>query len=157
MSRRACPFCGEAHPATLEDAYDLAAEPTCEHWIGRFDPDSGFEGNLWFLDDVELKPLRADVEPKPRVIRDTFGEWALVAKHAYAEGFTRYGCARDLLLALRQKSGIRYIRVAGDSVMGWAYTDFFAADPARALEEVRTAAAAIQERMERLGSHAAQD
>jgi hypothetical protein len=150
MSRRGCPICRKTHPATAADADDLSAEPTCGHWIGRLDPDYGFEGNLRFLDELELAPLDADADPAREAVEAAFGEWAQVAARAYDDGFTHPGYARDLLLALLRRCGIRYITVAGESLMGWSYTDYFVSDPKRALDEIRAAASAIHDGMGRL-------
>ena len=150
MSRRVCLFCGETHPATVEDTDDLAAEPVCAHWIGRRDPESGFEADLSFLNDLELPPLTGDDAPTRRDVDDAFGEWAPLAKRAYSEGFTNYGDPFELLLGLRRTSRIRYVTIDGTSVMGWSYTDFFAENATQALEDIRIASVAILEGVTRL-------
>jgi hypothetical protein len=155
MARRSCPFCGEAHPATIDEDSNPGAEPDCAHWIGRWDTDDGFQEQLEFLNELEFPPLATDEEPAKRFIREAFGDLARVAMHTYEDGFTQWGSAYGFLQGLRRQCGIRYITIGGTSVMGWSYTDFFANAPDKAVAEVQAATSTIRDGMQCLQPPAA--
>lgn len=116
MTELACPFCGDPHPAGDDEDPDFVDEPGCQHWIGRRDPDAGFEGALDFLDGVEfdrwepsddVDPWEQPSEPDADALQAAFGGYRDVAVATYSEGFRADANGVDLLEALIDQLRIR--------------------------------------------------
>ena len=127
--------------------------PVCRHWIGRFDPDTGLEGALHFLDGTEFSPreLPDDIDPWDRppepdaeALHAAFGAYYDIAVATYSEGFDLGASGVQLLQVLIEQLEIRELKISGDGVMGWSYYDYYAADPDSSLTAIRNAVAAIR-------------
>ena len=77
-------------------------------------------------------------------LQAAFGAYRGVAVATYSEGFLADANGVDLLEALINQLEIRKLEISGDSLMGWSYSDYYAADADGALAAIRLAVAAVQ-------------
>jgi hypothetical protein len=130
MEEPRCPFCREKHPAAAPDADDLAAEPECQHWLARFDPDNySFEtGPITDVDEYALPWLATEVAVPEDVLRQIFGADLDSVRHVYGDRFSDSGSLVDFYLTAGKPFDVQQVVISGTSSVGWSYIEYYASD-----------------------------